>query len=622
MQRIGPAIETRGLIREGQLFAAWRAVDTRLDRPVFVKIERPGGDLKARRVVAAHVDLWRRIARESITSTPTIVEIGQESGRWYVATEWIDRPTLRMLLEKDRPGPGFFDALARHCLEALAEFHDCGLVHGDVSAQNILCDATAARVHLIDPTPVRESEEISPFGPIVNYTPAFAAPEHQAGQQVRPSADIYALGRLLTDVAKILGLGRQRVLETWLAERPEHRPRSAREALQAFERSRKPPVLQLFAWAVSMVRRRTTDRWKKQSTVTVIRAPGVATTLPPPPARSPVSSRSRLPDNWNEPTAADEPDLPPLLTANRLPPRSAPRIPPEWDERSMARAVPIARAPDDERPSQADFSVIAPPLVTPGRHFVLELWIAPAGQQAAMLEQATRPARMVERVTRSLVNLQGDALITVMLRLPDFEVEEAVETLGWNGDIRNVGFMVKAPSSLPPGLYPGSVKLLQNSVPFASIWFDLQVGDQAGAAPPAGDLRGRVERIARGFASYASDDRAEVLRRVQGMRATGVDVFVDVMGLRTGEDWEPALYRQIDLSDGLFLFWSRRARESKWVEREWRYALAKYGADFINPVALEDPRLVKPPGDLASKHFNDMVLAFIAVEDARRSGAG
>jgi hypothetical protein len=174
-----------------------------------------------------------------------------------------------------------------------------------------------------------------------------------------------------------------------------------------------------------------------------------------------------------------------------------------------------------------------------------------------------------------------------------------------------VSFIVKAPASLAPGVYPGIAKLMKGQLPFASIAFDLAVtSPTAKVEAPPEPLKARVQRIARAFASYASQDRAEVLRRVQGIQATGMDVFLDVVNLRSGQDWE------IDTSDGFFLFWSRNAAQSNWVEREWRYALKQHGLEFISPLALEDPRLTQPPAELSKMHFNDMLLAFIHSEDA------
>jgi hypothetical protein len=266
--------------------------------------------------------------------------------------------------------------------------------------------------------------------------------------------------------------------------------------------------------------------------------------------------------------------------------------------------------------SPADFSVVAPPLVTPERTFFVQVWIAPTDQREAMLEQATRPGRMVEVGKRLRVNLATDTLITVVLDLPDFQIDDAVEVLPWTGEINNVDFKVTVPVNLAPGMYPGLAKLLRDKIAFASIYFDLVVAADAPVETPPLVLPSYVQQITRAFASYASPDRGEVLRRVQGMRALGTEVFVDILNFRAGQEWEPALDREIRASDGFFLFWSRHARESQWVEKEWRYALRQRGKAFINPVPLEDPRLAAPPADLADKHFNDMILAFIKNEEA------
>lgn len=63
-----------------------------------------------------------------------------------------------------------------------------------------------------------------------------------------------------------------------------------------------------------------------------------------------------------------------------------------------------------------------------------------------------------------------------------------------------------------------------------------------------------------------------------------IDIFFDVDSLRSGDDWEQALWREIDKRDVLFLCWSEYARESKWVDAEWRYAYKSKGPEYIEPV--------------------------------------
>ena len=70
--------------------------------------------------------------------------------------------------------------------------------------------------------------------------------------------------------------------------------------------------------------------------------------------------------------------------------------------------------------------------------------------------------------------------------------------------------------------------------------------------------------------SYASQDRQRVATIIQGMRKArpDIDIFFDVDSLRSGDDWEQALWREIDKRDVLFLCWSEYARESKCVDAE------------------------------------------------------
>ena len=85
------------------------------------------------------------------------------------------------------------------------------------------------------------------------------------------------------------------------------------------------------------------------------------------------------------------------------------------------------------------------------------------------------------------------------------------------------------------------------------------------------------EDVLSAFISYASQDRNRVAMIIQGMKKArpDMDIFFDVDSLRSGDDWKKALWREIDKRDVLFLCWSKYARDSKWVDAEWRYALKK-----------------------------------------------
>ncbi len=94
----------------------------------------------------------------------------------------------------------------------------------------------------------------------------------------------------------------------------------------------------------------------------------------------------------------------------------------------------------------------------------------------------------------------------------------------------------------------------------------------------------------------------------------GLDIFLDVTSLCSGEDWEQKFWETIPRSDIFYLFWSRNAKQSEWVEKEWRCALEKKGIRFIDPCPLETPDLAPPPQELESLHFKDWHLAFMDKE--------
>jgi hypothetical protein len=257
-----------------------------------------------------------------------------------------------------------------------------------------------------------------------------------------------------------------------------------------------------------------------------------------------------------------------------------------------------------------DFSVFAPASVAPGTDFLVECWAYLRRERGEVLEIAGRGGKRVELISQGPVRVPVHTELTVLLRLDGFALPRPRAVMFWGGSYVNAVFPVHAPPGLAAGAHLGEITVLRGGLRLATVHFELTVGGaDAGRAPvPAV----RPEPVTTAFASYASADRDEVLRRVQGIVAAGVDVFLDVLSLRAGDDWEQRLHDNIRSRDVFYLFWSRAARDSAWVDKEWRYALAQRGIGYIHPVPLADPREVPPPTELASRHFNDVLLACLA----------
>ncbi len=220
------------------------------------------------------------------------------------------------------------------------------------------------------------------------------------------------------------------------------------------------------------------------------------------------------------------------------------------------------------------------------------------------------------------VKLARGTEVGVTLEIPGLVVQPESNVLSWEGEIANASFIVSVPAGAGLCTYYGEVRFDVAGLALARLSFALTV-----ATPRLHELLRdlfwlgsaklvwseiKTRRPRKGFASYARQDTLGVMARVDGLEAAAPDleVFVDVEQLRNGEHWEQRLREEVLSRDVLYLFWSRAARESVWVDREWRWAYEAHGIDSICPVALEPPSEAPPPPELATLHFGSRHHAY------------
>ena len=115
------------------------------------------------------------------------------------------------------------------------------------------------------------------------------------------------------------------------------------------------------------------------------------------------------------------------------------------------------------------------------------------------------------------------------------------------------------------------------------------------------------------FSAVSKKDRRDVLGRVRSLQIfTGIDVFLDCLSMRPGEEWKGKLKKEIHKRDVFWLFWSRSAMASEWVEWEWRTALAEKSLAKIQPHPLEPSELAPPPKELSSLQFGAMYEWYVS----------
>jgi TIR domain len=268
------------------------------------------------------------------------------------------------------------------------------------------------------------------------------------------------------------------------------------------------------------------------------------------------------------------------------------------------------------------FAAFAPATIAPLQSFVLDVWAHTAAQSKDVAEEALKIGRGSKLGVKREVSMARGTVVGVVLEIPTLHIPDPIDSLVWHGQPSNASFIVEVPSDAAYGTHTGRAIITASAIPVTKLIFSLLVSPQApvkDAAPiPATECTPRTA-----FASYSSRDRAEVLARVQGMHKIRpeLDVFIDVISLRAGQQWEEEIGRHVRSDDIFFLFWSEHAAASREVEKEWRLALAERGIDYIDPVPLSDPAEIIPPRELQALHFNDYYLAHIKLNQRRRKGS-
>lgn len=191
------------------------------------------------------------------------------------------------------------------------------------------------------------------------------------------------------------------------------------------------------------------------------------------------------------------------------------------------------------------------------------------------------------------------------------------QELIWNGKFSSLEFLVKVPENFKSEKIWVSLTVLKDQIPIGNFSFSIKITNISSKFDERQQSEFKPYKNA--FVSYSSMDRNEVIKRIQGFEALGINVFQDFKSLKAGEDWEGKLFQKIPESDLFLLFWSSNAQKSKWVEKEWKYALKNQKANPMHapdiiPILIEGPPPIQPPKQLKHLHFNDPNLYFIGKE--------
>ncbi|MEU3156762.1 Stk1 family PASTA domain-containing Ser/Thr kinase [Streptomyces griseoincarnatus] len=186
-------------IAVGGMATVYRALDTRLDRILALKVMHPS--------LASDAGFVERFIREAKSvarlAHPNVVQVfdqGADGGYVYLAMEYVPGCTLRDVLRER----GALQARAaldilEPVLAALGAAHRAGFVHRDMKPENVLI-GDDGRVKVADFGLVRSVDTVTHSTGTVLGTVSYLAPEQIEHGTAAPRVDVYACGILLYEM--------------------------------------------------------------------------------------------------------------------------------------------------------------------------------------------------------------------------------------------------------------------------------------------------------------------------------------------------------------------------------------------------------------------------------------
>src|SRR4029077_6589528 len=119
----------------GGMGTVYRALDTKLNRPVAIKFLSEGlADANARRRFQREAQMASSLNHPHIL---TVYDVGEHEGRQYIVTEFVDGGTLKDWAKVEKRTWKQIVELLTGVADGLAAAHAAGILHRDIKPANI-----------------------------------------------------------------------------------------------------------------------------------------------------------------------------------------------------------------------------------------------------------------------------------------------------------------------------------------------------------------------------------------------------------------------------------------------------------------------------------------------------
>ncbi|MEU4345218.1 Stk1 family PASTA domain-containing Ser/Thr kinase [Nocardia sp. NPDC023852] len=187
-------------IARGGMSMVFRGVDTRLDRPVAIKVMDPkfAGDPQ---FLSRFEFEARAVAKLKHSSLVAVYDQGIDGDHPFLIMELVEGGTLRELLRERGPMPPHaVRAVAEPVLAAIGVAHSAGLVHRDVKPENVLI-SDAGEVKIADFGLVRAvAAANTTSASVILGTAAYLSPEQVTSGTADSRSDVYSFGLLIFEM--------------------------------------------------------------------------------------------------------------------------------------------------------------------------------------------------------------------------------------------------------------------------------------------------------------------------------------------------------------------------------------------------------------------------------------